>query len=151
MNKLSEPDVAVFEHIRHPYTEFDPVPAYVLAAARGARGWGLPTLPICCCSSAVGCCSAGRNRGREHAAFSGCIQAQLRSAGSRQKECTPAGSVPIRGYRPATRGRQQHALNCRLHQPNGGRTARGRIVASIDATTVVSTRPAFRLRWCCLA
>ena len=46
MNELSERDVEVFEHIRDTYAELDPVPEDVLAAARGALGLGLPTLPF---------------------------------------------------------------------------------------------------------
>ena len=61
MNELSEPDVGVFEPVRNAYAEFDPVPEDVLAAAGGALGWVLPTLPF-------GWCSASRNRGRAHAA-----------------------------------------------------------------------------------
>ena len=62
MNELSERYVEVFEHIRDTYAEFDPVPEDVLAAARGALAWGLPTLPL-------GWYGASRNRGRELAAF----------------------------------------------------------------------------------
>jgi hypothetical protein len=46
MNELSEWDVEVFEHIGDTHAELDPVPEDVLAAARGALGLGLPTLPF---------------------------------------------------------------------------------------------------------
>jgi hypothetical protein len=100
MNKLTEPHVEVFEHIRDTYAQFDPAPQDVLAAARGALGWGQPTPPF-------GWCSASRNRGGEHAAFSGCTQAQLRSAGSCRTEFSPAGQRSVREVRPATRDRRQ--------------------------------------------
>ena len=41
MNKLTNRSVKLIEHIRDTYAEFDPVPDDVLAAARGALGWGL--------------------------------------------------------------------------------------------------------------
>jgi hypothetical protein len=55
MNELTNRDVKLMECIRDTCAELDPLPEHVLAAARGALGWGLPTRPF-------GWCSASRNR-----------------------------------------------------------------------------------------
>jgi hypothetical protein len=144
MNEPSEPDVEVFEHIRDTYAEFDPVPEDVLAAARGALGWGPPSLPFGWCI-AVGTGAENLPRSR------GCTQAQPRSAGSCRTAFSPRLQRWIRGFAPPyVIAAASPRSTADFTKPTGRVQLAAGSLAPIDAAIVVRRKPASRLRWCCL-
>ena len=122
MNKPSDPDLEVFEHVRDTYAQIDPVPEDVLAAARGALGCGPAhaALRLVQRESEWGPRTCRLLRVHTSAAAMGGILSY---------GVLPSCSVRIWEVSPRhTCRRQQDALNYRLHQPDAGSAARGRIV-----------------------
>ena len=143
MNKPSEPDVEVCEHVRDVYAQFGPVPGG--RSRRRARR--TPPGPA---HAALRLVQREAERGPRTSRVSGCTSAAAISG------ILSYGVLPS-GQRSDPGGSRPHVIAVNSTRSTAdftdltgqGQLAAGSL-ASIDATVVVRTRPASWPRWCCL-
>ena len=143
MNELTNRGVKLMERIRDTCAEFDPVPEDVLAAARGALGWGL----------AQAAPSAGAARVRTGAENLPPLRVHTSAAAT--GGILPYGVLP--GWQRSDPGFAAPRVvavdstrsTADFTNPTGNVQLAAGSFAWIGARVVVRTRPASRLRWSC--